>query len=90
MANNFVSWYFQLLNASATNGITEFSPSHFWPDASAKVELLRGDGAVDESLAVSNNAEEVCQMLVGVMRQDIALGYFSKSEITILEDGFTF
>ena len=82
MANNFVSWYFQLLNASATNGITEFSPSHFWPDASAKVELLRGDGAVDESLAVSNNAEEVCQMMVGVMRQDIALGYFSKSEIT--------
>jgi len=69
MANNFVSWYFQLLNASATNGITEFSPSHFWPDASAKVELLRGDGAVDESLAVSNNAEEACQMLVGVMRR---------------------
>jgi len=69
MANNFVRWYFQLLNETAISDKTDFGPSHFWPDASAKVELLRGDGEPVESLAVTDNAEEVCRMLVGVMRR---------------------
>lgn len=69
MANNFVRWYFQLLNETAISDKTDFGPSHFWPDASAKVELLRGDGEPVESIAVTDNAEDVCRMLVGVMRR---------------------
>lgn len=69
MANNFVRWYFQLLNSTASQDRTDFGPSHFWPDASAKVELISGDGEAVESLSVTENAEEVCQMLVGVMRR---------------------
>jgi len=69
MANNFVKWYFQLLNETAISEKTDFGPSHFWPDASAKVELLRGDGEAVERLEVTENAEEVCRMLIGVMRR---------------------
>lgn len=69
MANNFVKWYFDMLNAAVMSSQTEFGPSHFWPDASAKVELLGVNGEPLESLQVEKNATEVCLMLVNVLKR---------------------
>jgi len=68
MANNFVRWYFQLLNASVNTDETDWGPSHFWPDSSAKVELFSGAGET-ESLEARHNATEACDMLVQVFRK---------------------
>jgi len=68
MASNFVRWYFQLLNASVDTDDTDWGPSHFWPDSSAKVELLSGGGET-ESLEARHSATEACAMLVEVFRK---------------------
>ena len=48
---------------------TDWSPSHFWPDASARVSLLSGEsGDIQECLEVVNNSDEVSKMLVNVFR----------------------
>ena len=68
MANSFVRWYYHLLNTSVDTDTTDWSSSHFWPDASARVSLLNQGGETQECLEVVNNAEEVSRMLVSVFR----------------------
>jgi len=68
MAINFARWYFQLLNSSVDTDQTDWGPSHFWPDSSAKVSLMSGAGE-QESLEAHHSASEVCDMLVQVMRR---------------------
>jgi hypothetical protein len=66
MAINFARWYFQLLNSSVDTDQTDWGPSHFWPDSSAKVSLMSGAGE-QESLEAHHSASEVCDMLVQVL-----------------------
>jgi len=68
MANSFVRWYYHLLNSSVESDSTDWSPSHFWPDASARVSLLTQSGDIQECLEVVNNSDEVSKMLVSVFR----------------------
>ena len=66
MAINFACWYFQLLNSSVDTDQTDWGPSHFWPDSSAKVSLMSGAGE-QASLEAHHSASEVCDMLVQVL-----------------------
>jgi len=68
MANNFVRWYFQLLNASVDTDETDWGPSHFWPDSSATIELLGGGGLI-ESHEARHSANESCSILREVFRK---------------------
>jgi len=68
MAVNFARWYFQLLNSSVDTDQTDWGPSHFWPDSSAKVSVMSGTGE-QESVEAHHSASEVCDMLVQVMRR---------------------
>ena len=68
IAIKFARWYFQLLNSSMESDMTDWSPSHFWPDASAKVSLLSSSGE-SECVEVQQNAVEVSAMLVQVIRK---------------------
>ena len=74
------SRYFQLLNSSVDTDQTDWGPSHFWPDSSAKVYLrnmnliedpmkvsvMSGTGE-QESVEAHHSASEVCDMLVQVL-----------------------
>jgi len=68
IAIKFARWYFQLLNSSMESDMTDWSPSHFWPDSSAKVSLLSSSGE-SECVEVQQNAVEVSAMLVQVIRK---------------------
>jgi len=69
LAISFARWYFQLLNASVDSDLPEWSPSNFWPDASAKVSLMSGSGELSECVEVQQNAVEVSTMLVQMFRK---------------------
>ena len=68
MANSFVRWYYHLLNTSVETDTPDWSSSHFWPDASARVSLLNQTGELQECIEVVNNSEDVSRMLVNVFR----------------------
>lgn len=68
MASSFVRWYYHLLNTQVDTDTPDWSSSHFWPDASARVSLLNQAGEVQENIEVMNNSEEVSRMLVNVFR----------------------
>lgn len=69
MAVSFVRWYCNLLNSSVDSlDSTDWGPSNFWPDASAKVSLLSGAGEVQESRE-AGGSEEAASMIIGVFRQ---------------------
>jgi len=71
MANNFVKWFYDLMNTGAPGRLPspEFNATMFWADASAKVNLLGGNGETMESLQVEGNGAEVCDMLKDVVRR---------------------
>lgn len=68
MANSFARWYYQLLNSCVDTEETDWGPRHFWPDASARVEMISRVGE-SEVAEVHRNASEVCTMLVQVFRR---------------------
>ena len=56
MADTFVKWYYELLNAHSS----EFRPDHFFPDASAKICLQSHNRAQPpELIQVQNSGKEV-------------------------------
>merc|ERR1719383_760557 len=69
MANDFVRWFYDLINTCSHSDSPEFNPAMFWPDASAKVNLLGVNGESVESFQVEENAQEVCDMLKNVVRR---------------------
>lgn len=70
MANGFVKWFYDLLNTCAhSDPHSEFNQSMFWPDASAKVELMGVNSQVLESFQVDQSSGEVCDMLRDVVRR---------------------
>eukprot|EP00092_Neocalanus_flemingeri_P013951 GFUD01015048.1.p1 GENE.GFUD01015048.1~~GFUD01015048.1.p1 ORF type:complete len:350 (+),score=114.99 GFUD01015048.1:122-1171(+) len=82
LAISFVRWYFQLLNSTVESDMTDWSTSHFWPDASAKVSLMSTTGELTECVEVLHNAGEVSTMLVQVFRK-----YKLKCNPNICEEG---
>ena len=68
MANSFVRWYYHLLNTQVDTDTLDWSSSHFWPDASARVSLYNQSGELQECLEVLNNSEDVSRLLVTVLR----------------------
>lgn len=69
MANDFVKWFYDLINTCTRSDATEFNSSMFWPDAAAKVNLLGVDGECLESFQVDQGSVEVCSMLKDVVRR---------------------
>lgn len=71
MANDFVKWYFDLINTciQGDGSVSDFGPAMFFPDASAKVNLLGVNGECLENFQVEENADEVCSMLKDVVRR---------------------
>jgi len=69
MAISFVRWFYQLQNSSVESETADWSASHFWSDASAKVSLMSTSGEVSECMEVLNSSVEVSTMLVQVFRK---------------------
>ena len=55
MAESFVKWYYELLNATffSGDGSGDFGPQHFWSDASAKIFLHQGSDGGQSNLTSS-------------------------------------
>ena len=65
LADTFVKWFYDLLNNVVSSGNAQnFSPDHFWADASAKIALLSAPEA-SELVTVDNNGREVCSAIKG-------------------------
>jgi len=69
MANDFVKWFYDLLNTCNHSDAPEFNQSMFWPDACAKVNLMGVNGETLESFQVDQSAAEVSHMLKDVVRR---------------------
>ena len=71
MANDFVKWFYDLINTCNLLDATEFNSSMFWPDATAKVNLLGVDGECIESFQVEQSSVDVSCMLKDMVRRHI-------------------
>ena len=84
MADSFVKWYYELLNATFLGDNGDFGPQHFWADASAKITLSQasypaaaaaasakggGDAVEGESICVQGDGRQVCDALKHVVRK---------------------
>ncbi len=73
MADTFVKWFYELLNAAAaceTVKTSNFKSEHFFPDASAHICLQSGDQSEPPQLVqIENNGGEVCSALHDVTRR---------------------
>lgn len=71
MADSFVKWYYELLNATFLGDNGDFGPQHFWADASARITLSPSHPAKEagESICVQGDGRQVCDALKHVVRK---------------------
>jgi len=67
LAISFTKWYFHLLNTVVDSDTDDWNPTHFWPDASAKITL--SSQTENECIEVVHDAAQVSAMLPQVFRK---------------------